>query len=163
MWTMPEGRNQSCRVPTRIPNLIAKSIFQLSTQYYIYLVFSPYIITMQQESCMGFPLMPDISIIGVFLDGPRTWSRVHTTQCRMKPTSSISSIFSDCCYISKYILTSFPNIILPSCMARLMLRETGSGRTEGRTLHYLLALGQIYIDQCEKKMHFYQYRMSNKQ
>ena len=35
-------------------------------------------------------------------------------------------------------------------MARLMLRETGSGRTEGRTLHYLLALGQIYIDQCEK-------------
>ena len=149
MWTMPEGRNQSCRVPTRIPNLIAKSIFQLSTQYYIYLVFSPLYHNNVVGIVHGFPPYARyINYRGIF-----GWSKdleQSTTQCRMKPTSSISSIFSDCCYI----YTSFPNIILPSCMARLMLRETGSGRTEGRTLHYLLALGQIYIDQCEKKCIF---------
>ena len=150
MWTMPEGRNQSCRVPTRIPNLIAKSIFQLSTQYYIHLVFFPLYHTNVVGIVHGFPPYARyINYRGIF-----GWSKdleKSTTQCRMKPRSSISSIFSDCCYI----YTSFPNIILlPSCMARLMLRETGSGRTEGRTLHYLLALGQIYIDQCEKKCIF---------
>ena len=150
MWTMPEGRNQSCRVPTRIPNLIAKSIFQLSTQCYIYLVFFPLYHTNVVGIVHGFPPYARyINYRGIF-----GWSKdleQSTTQCRMKQRSSISSIFSDCCYI----YTSFPNIILlPSCMARLMLRETGSGRTEGRTLHYLLALGQIYIDQCEKKCIF---------
>ena len=153
MWTMPEGRNQSCRVPTRIPNLIAKSIFQLSTQYYIYLVFFPLYHNNVVGIVHGFPPYARyINYRGIF-----GWSKdlEQSTYYIVPHETNIQYfIYFQRLLLHKYILTSFPNIILPSCMARLMLRETGSGRTEGRTLHYLLALGQIYIDQCEKKCIF---------
>ena len=159
MWTMPEGRNQSCRVPTRIPNLIAKSIFQLSTQYYIYLVFFPPIsYQCSRNRAWVSPLCQIYQLQGYFWMVQGLGAEYYIV-----PHETNIQYFIYFQRLLLHIYTSFPNIILPSCMARLMLRETGSGRTEGRTLHYLLALGQIYIDQCEKKVHFYQYRMSNKQ